>query len=99
MLLAEAKSGSTPKRPFELQKDRDLWQIFWESINLKGPHSIKLSKVKGHAKDSDVESGVARRVDKEGNDAADEAADEGVNLHGEKVKRIANLFDYRQQKY
>ena len=40
----------TLKKTWKLQGDGDLWQKFWEVVKRRGWQSIKVTKVKGHAK-------------------------------------------------
>ena len=58
------------KKPFGVQSDGDLWSEFWSILQCRGARSIKVSRVKGHAKEEHIERGEANRVDKEGNDEA-----------------------------
>ena len=54
--------------------------IFLPALNVwfaLGERSVKVSKVRGHATDVMVAEGKVRREDKDGNDAADVAADFG----------------------
>ena len=46
-------------------------------IRVRGPGTVQVSKVKGHASVADVEQGRVREEDKFGNDEADTAADLG----------------------
>ena len=46
-------------------------------LQRRGLDTVCVSKVRGHAEDGTVERGQARREDRLGNDAADEAADFG----------------------
>eukprot|EP00973_Karenia_brevis_P063751 8862704-Karenia_brevis.AAC.1 len=36
-------------QPYALQNNGDLWQIFHDILLARGPHSIRISKTKGHA--------------------------------------------------
>eukprot|EP00973_Karenia_brevis_P087476 12129311-Karenia_brevis.AAC.1 len=38
-----------PTTPYNLQTDGDLWEIAHHALVTRGPHSVKLTKVKGHA--------------------------------------------------
>ena len=58
-------------------KDGDLWKMFQDFVAWRGPWSVWLSKVKGHATQEQVERGAVKAEDKEGNDLSDEAAGEG----------------------
>ena len=53
-------------------------------IRLRGPDTVRVSKVKGHADEAMVRSGQVREADRLGNCAADEAADFGR-------RRVGNL--------
>ena len=70
--LLDGRPGSIP---FELLKDGDLLLLIDRMLRLRGPDTVRISKVKGHADDGHgVLHGQVRRDDKLGNDAADEAA-------------------------
>ena len=63
--------------PFSLCTDGDLLACIDRMVRFRSARSVKVSKVKGHATDVMVAEGKVRREDKEGNDAADIAADFG----------------------
>ena len=71
--------------PFELLKDGDLLLLIDRMIRRRGPDTVKVSKVKGHADEVMVGSGQVREVDRLGNNAADEAADFGRRRVGNAV--------------
>ena len=58
-------------------KDGDLVALVRYMINTRGRDTVRVTKVKGHAKDYDVQQGRVRLVDKQGNAEADVAADLG----------------------
>ena len=62
---------------FLLCSDGDLLACIARMVRYRGSASVKVSKVKGHAADVVVVGGRVRAEDKEGNDAADIAADFG----------------------
>ena len=72
--LLDGRPGSIP---FELLKDGDLLLLIDRMLRLRGPDSVRISKVKGHADEAMVLKGQVREVDRLGNNAADEAADFG----------------------
>ena len=72
------KDQRKPKRPWSTQKDGALWKIFNEMEKIKGAGSIRISKVKGHATEKNIQDGTSTLKDKKGNDRADSAADEGA---------------------
>ena len=65
-------------RPWGLQKDGDLWERFWAASLLRGPRTLKLTKVKGHTTTKDVQSGIITAENREGNRHADIAATLGT---------------------
>ena len=62
---------------FSLCTDGDLLSCIYNTVLYRSVRSVKVSNVKGHATDAMVTEGKVRREDKEGNDAADIAADFG----------------------
>ena len=59
-------------------------------VSYRSARSVKVSKVKGHATDAMVAQGKVGREDKEGNDAADIAADFG------RLRQPAEVIDARR---
>ena len=88
-----------PKRPWALHKDGDLWGTYHDHVKAKGVHAIKISKVKGHATQDMIEDKTVRQVDKDGNDFADNAAAEGVGLHGKQVIKLGARWAQRHRKH
>ena len=80
--LLDERPGSIP---FELLKDGDLLLLIDRMLRLRGPDTVRVSKVKGHADEAMVRSGQVREVDRLGNNAADEAADFGRRRVGNAV--------------
>ena len=76
--------------PFALCTDGDLLNCIWDMVLYRSPRSVKVSKVKGHATGTMVAEGNVRREDKEGNDAADIAADFG------RLRQPARVIDARR---
>ena len=72
--LLDGRPGSIP---FELLKDGDLLFLIDRMIHLRGPDTVRVSKVKGHVDEAMVRNGQVREADRLGNCAADEAADFG----------------------
>ena len=58
-------------------KDGDLVALVHYMIRTRGRETVQVTKVKGHAKDDDVQHGRVRLVDQQGNVEADIAADLG----------------------
>ena len=57
--------------PLELVKDGDLLVLIERMLHLRGPDTVRISKVKGHADEGMVLDGRVREIDKLGNEAAD----------------------------
>ena len=64
-------------KPLPLVKDGDLVALVQYMIRTRGRHTVRVTKVKGHAKDNDVQHGHVRLIDQQGNIEADIAADLG----------------------
>ena len=66
-----------PVRPFQILLDGDLLFLIQRLVSARGVESTTISKVKGHADEDMIRRGRVRRVDKIGNDLADDAANRG----------------------
>ena len=60
-----------------MAKDGDLIALVQYMIRTRGRDTVRVTKVKGHAKDDDVQHGRVRLIDQQGNVEADLAADLG----------------------
>ena len=69
--------GNLGAQPFQVVPDGDLLCLIHHMLLLRGPDTVKVTKVKGHASEDMVVDGRARDLDRSGNKAADEAADFG----------------------
>ena len=87
------------RRPFCLQIDGDLWQLIWNGIQARGHDTIRVTKVKGHATDAEVQEGKCTEADKQGNDNSDDAATLGKKAHLEGLHDLVTLANARQQAY
>ena len=76
--------------PFPLCTDGDLLACISHMVHYRGRTSVRVSKVKGHATDAMVADGRVRREDKDGNDAADFAADFG------RLRQPGDVIDARR---
>ena len=76
-MLVEILAGRKPDRPLELLVDGDLVALVQKLVELRGPRTTAVSKVKGHADEGLVREGRVRELDRIGNDLADRAADLG----------------------
>ena len=98
-ILSNLRKGKKQKKSWQLVSDGDLWQHFEQAAIAKGCKAIRITKVKGHVKQSQVEEGLYRQVDKTGNDKADKAADVATSMHGKDMVNVASLFQRRHKKY
>ena len=64
-------------KPLPLVKDGDLVALARYMIRTRGRETVRVTKVKRHAEDVDVQQGRVRLVDQQGNAQADAAADLG----------------------
>ena len=64
-------------KPLTLIKDGDLVALVQYMIRTRGRDTVRVTKVKGHAKDDDVQHVHVRLIDQQGNVEADIAADLG----------------------
>ena len=76
-----------------------FWLWFTRLVQAKGAEAVKLSKVKGHATEEMVNQGKVKREHKEDNDAADEAAEIGVDQHGNDFLETSTFFVTKQKEY
>ena len=87
-------------KPLPLIKDGDLVAIAQYMIRTRGRDTVRVTKVKGHATDSDVELGRVRLEDKLGNAEADTAADLGKRHQSELLMDAGRvLLDARNHCY
>eukprot|EP00973_Karenia_brevis_P092947 12414807-Karenia_brevis.AAC.1 len=49
LLQLAQKDSSWRGKDFLLQNDGDLWQIYWDAIVARNPHTVRISWTKGHA--------------------------------------------------
>ena len=71
-----------PRRPYALQRDGDLWQLFHEGLIARGPNSFIVSWHKAHASLDDIHSGAVRSDHAVHNSVADFAASKGDEASG-----------------
>ncbi len=81
-ILCNLRKGKASKTNWMLVSDGDLWHHFEQAAKAKGPRSIRITKIKGHASQEQVDQGIYRTCDKLGNEQADHAADVAVKMHG-----------------
>ena len=68
-------------------------------MKAKGVHAVKLTWVKGHATQEDVDDGRSSHLNRLGNSVADQVADIATSLHGVDVVRIAGWMHQRYVSY
>ena len=91
--------GKMPKQPWDILTDGDLWKWFAKVAEAKGVKAVKLTKVKGHATDKMIREGKVTQEQKDGNDGSDEAADMGVDQHGNQLLETSIYFVAKQTEY
>ena len=73
-----AGTPQTAKRPWAIQSDGDLWELFERGVGHKGANSIDIDWCKGHATDQHILKGITTPEERQGNFVADAVADTGV---------------------
>ena len=97
----ELKLRSKPlgRRNLLLMKNGDLWSKVCAAILAKGSSSIKVTKVKGHATQEDIDQGKSNIHDKNGNDEADTVANLAVANHAPGMVSLTNWYAARHADY
>ena len=70
----------------------DLWQAFLDAATARGPTTLAVKWVKGHAKQEHIDQGLLTQAEAHGNKNADLVADEGVRMHPMGAMELAKLF-------
>ena len=86
-------------KPWAMQTDGDLWQIFWGAVLTRGPGSCAFTWIKGHATDEDIAKGISNAVNKYGNCQADRTADDGVASHRPGLLALCRWMAIRHADY
>ena len=102
-LIGGRSSSLHRKSPFKLRwalmQDGDLWEVFAEMVKTRGPHSVTITKVKGHADQTHVTSGICTERQRWGNDVADGLADVAMTKHPIFVRQYCQIMVDRQDRY
>jgi len=86
-------------RPWKLVSDGDLWEHFHKAATSKGAHAIAITWVKGHATQEHINKGITTRINKLGNDEADNVADVGTSVHGKDLVDAAERLHVKHNAY
>ena len=85
-------------KPLSLIRDGDLVAVNQRMIRARRQDTVRVTKVKGHATEADVQQGRVREEDWFGNEEADAAADVGRRHQLERVmdvrRALLNARDY-----
>ena len=76
-----------------------MWAQFEKVVVARGPSTIKVSKVKGHATIAMCESGEVSWEDRYNNNKADEAADHGVTVMQKVLAMTAKAYNDKHKRY
>ena len=98
-IIANIRKDKKQKRNWQLVSDGDLWYHFEQSVKAKGYKAFRVSKVKGHVQQSQVDEGIYTQADKDGNDCADHAADLAVAMHGGDIISMGRILHKRYLSY
>ena len=80
-------------------KNGDIWEIFQKHVQCFGSDHIRMSKVKGHATEADVQEGRVADWDRDGNNQCDKYAGEAASLYGTGVPHLAKAYAYNHELY
>ena len=69
-------------------KDGDLWQKLYDFVKNKGESTIRITNVKAHTDQEDVEAGRITFEERDSNNEADTAANRGTR------SMTYNIFNY-----
>ncbi len=87
-------------KPWQLQNDGDLWDLFARIVDQRGRWSIRVSWVKGHAKQKHLNRGITTPWRKWGNDRADDiAANKGHKAHPDGLHTLGEHLEERHEMY
>ncbi len=87
-------------KPWQLHHDGDLWQLFANIVEQRGASSVRISWVKGHAKQRHLDEGITTEWRKKGNDRADAIAGrKGHTAHPKGLLILGDLLADRQRAY
>ena len=87
-------------KPWQLQNDGDLWDLFARIVDQRGRWSIRVSWVKGHAKQKHLDRGITTPWRKWGNDRADDiAANKGYKAHPDGLHTLGEHLEERHEMY
>ena len=75
------KGVDLKRKPWGLRKDGDLWQRIHANWIKRGPQSLKVAKLLGHATQGDLAAGASTEALQRGNDWADSLAKRGRDLN------------------
>ena len=94
-------AGGTHRHPagWGLTRDGDLWELAEACLLAKGRHAVLVSKVKGHATETDVGSGVVVDRDRWGNERADNIATAATEGWPNDAAPLTRALLDRQQDY
>ena len=85
------------RKPWSLQPNGDLLKLLLAFIISKGPHAVLYTKIKGHAKQTDIDKGITTVAKAAGNKKSDEVAELGVQLFGESLVLLAKWFKLKHE--
>ena len=80
-------------------KDGDLWEMFANAMEARGPGCTRNTKVKGHATQELVDEGKVQKEQTKGNDQADIGAERGAVTMQRVTQMLANIYSWRHGGY
>ena len=86
-------------KPWQLMRDGDLWEAYFNLLLQKGCHAVKVSWVKAHTTQEDVQKGITTQARHEGNTRADDLANQGVVQGQEYLVELSKIYHRRHTQY
>ena len=89
----------TPRRPWGLTANGDLWQLVEHHLQTKGIHSVIAKWIKAHTGDKEVAEGLLTAAEQFGNAEADELARLGGNSFAKDLHKLSGLYAFKHRLY
>jgi hypothetical protein len=94
-----ARQNKHFSKPWGIVHDGDVWALYEQLLTYRGCNTSDFVKVKGHAKQVDIDKGRSTLEQQHGNDTVDSGATEAYKLFENSGLAIANTCAHRQNHY
>lgn len=97
--LTQSGLAGTYRKPWGLPPNGDIWQCIEATLHDHGRRGTQIVKVKGHATEEHLRSGVANEHQRWGNQVADKMADDAHDFHPLLLRQYVALTTERRKEY